>query len=253
MHGQRYWVENGELREGVADAPEISPKEQRKKFNAGHVRLTTSDLGTEIKWSVLSPCLSSLFFINDWLIVATGRFVLRFYASGWFEEFYETYNDVNRRLDEIILRGDRHFTSRTFVQEVEPTLPNLTPLLHDCLTKRVELEEYAIECAYEDNSRQFVVEKVGRKSPIGKFYGTYLSSFPCLQNGSYNDTVSQAYLQVINSGKPRCDHVMAAFRLPDNQVHWVPYQRLILPKLGHSSYPKVSVISEISPISFNVI
>jgi hypothetical protein len=129
----------------------------------------------------------------------------------------------------------------------------LTPLLNDCLLSNVPPEEYAVECSYDDASQQFVVDRVGAKSPISKFYGTYLSSFPCQTVGSYNDTVSEAYKHVINTGKPRSDHVLAAFRLPDNQVHWVPYQRLILPKRGLPGSHSVAVISEISRISFNVI
>ncbi len=231
----------------------MTNKDERLKLESGQVRVTTGDHGTEIKWTVLSPCLSSLFVVNEWLSTAIAPFVLRFYVSGWFEEFYETYNEVSRRVDEIIARGDRHLTKRTYVQEVETNAVTLTPLLKDCLLSTVPPEDYAVECSFEEASQQFVVDRVGAKSPISKFYGTYLSSFPCQPIGSYNDTVNEAYKYVINTGKPRTDHILAAFRLPDNQVHWVPYQRLILPKRGSPGSHSVAVISEISRISFNVI
>jgi hypothetical protein len=253
MHGQRYWVENGELSELIADAPEISPQEQRKKFNAGHVRLTTGELGTEIKWSVLSPCLASLFFINDWLTVATGPFVLRFYASGWFEEFHETYKDVNRRLDEIIVRGDRHFTTRTLIKEFSIKKTELTPLLNDCISQTSTAQEYAVECVYEDNTQQFLVQSIGPKSAISRVYGSFLSSFPCQTAGSYGQSVSEAYKQVLNSGKPRYDHVLAAMRMPDNEVFWVPYRRLVLPKLAMGGKHSVLVVSEITSVDIQLI
>ncbi len=253
IKGRRYWVENGVMGLNLPDLHNMSVKEERLKLEAGHVRVTTGDHGTEIKWTVLSPCISSLFVLNEWLSTAAGPFVLRFYVSGWFEEFHETFSEVSRRIDDIISRGDRHLTKRTYVQEVETNASTLTPLLKDCLLRNVPPEEYAVECSFEEISQQFVVDKVGAKSPISKFYGTYLSSFPCQPNGSYNDTVNEAYKHVINTGKPRTDHVMAAFRLPDNQVHWVPYQRLILPKRGVPGSHSVDVISEISRISFSVI
>jgi hypothetical protein len=254
MFVENYWVQNANLGERQGISPEMSHKDLRSKFNQGHVQVTVGPHGTEIKWAVLSPCLSSLFFLSDWLQDARAPYVLRFYVSGWFEEFHETYDGVCRRLDEIIARGDRHFSSRTFVQQVDPAPSTMTPLLNDCLSNKISPEDYAIECRFAEDSKQFVVEKVGSKSPIGKFYGTSLSSFPCQSMGSFNDTVSQAYWSVLDSGKPRCDHVMAAFRLPDNQVHWVPYQRLILPNpQAKKNNQSVVVISEISPISFKVI
>ncbi len=253
IQGRRYWVESGMMGLNAPEFHNLTTKEERLKFESGHVRITTGDHGTEIKWTVLSPCLSSLFVVHDWLLSATGPFVLRFYVSGWFEEFYQTHQQASRRIDEIIARGDRHLTKRTFVQEVEPNATTLTPLLNDCLISNVSPEDYAVECSFEEASQQFVVDKVGPKSPISKFYGTYLSSFPCQSIGSYNDTVSEAYKHVINTGKPRSDHILAAFRLPDNQVHWVPYQRLILPKRGVPGSHSVVVVSEISRISFNVI
>lgn len=251
--GHKYWVENGVMGINVPKYSLLSSKDEKLKFEAGQVRVTTGDLGTEIKWTVLSPCLSSIFAVIEWLDAAKAPFVLRFYISGWFEEFYQTAPEVTRRLEDIITRGDRHLTKKTFVQQVDPVVAHLTPLLSDCLSSQISPEDYAVECSYEEVSQQFIVDKVGAKSPISKFYGTFLSSFPCQPIGSYNDTVNEAYRHVLDTGKPRYDHVMAAFRLPDNQVHWVPYHRLILPKLAIGAKHTVSVISEISRISFNVI
>jgi hypothetical protein len=99
---------------------------------------------------------------------------------------------------------------------------------------------------------KFDVAHIGEKSPIAKFYGTFLTSFPCT-GSSYADRVSDGYREVLSNGRPRTDHVLAAFRLPDNQVHWVPYHRLILPALEQGRRDSVNVISQISPISFKVL
>jgi hypothetical protein len=253
MHGQRYWVENGVLGDQVSDTAVLSPLDERKKFDLGQVRVTTGEIGTEVKWAVLSPCLSSLFFVSDWLISAKGPFVLRFNASGWFEEFHQTCEDVQRRLDEIIARGDRHFTSRTLIKEFNITQTPLTPLLSDCIATESTAQDYAVECVYEDNTQQFMVERIGPKSAISRVYGSFLSSFPCQSAGSYGQTVSQAYTEVLNSGKPRYDHVLAAMRMPDNEVFWVPYRRLVLPKLGQGNKHSVLVVSEITPVDIQLI
>ena len=245
------WIENGRPVQYLAEHVAESEINERSSYERGCVRFTTGDQGTEVKWQVQSPCLSSLFYVINVIGSRKPPFVLRFCASGWFEEFYRTSEMAAKRIEDVISRGDRHFTTKTFVQEVDPSGPLLSPLLSNCFFDASQVEERAIDCVYEEASQQFVVERVGQKSPIGEHYGTFLSSFPC-QASAYSDMVSQGYKQVLETGRARSDHVIAAFRLPDNQVHWVPYQRLILPNFT-SNTPKVAVVSEISPISFVVI
>ena len=235
-----------------ADSEELTVAEERRRFDQGQVRLTSGEIGTEIKWHAQTPCITSLFVILDWVRSAKAPFILRFYVSGWFEEFYQTTAEVTQRIEAIIARADRHFPVRTFVEEVEPKTTVVADLLMDILSKRKPPAEYAVVCAYNQVADKFDVESVGEKSPIAKFYGTFLSSFPCT-GGSYGDRVSAGYREVLSTGRPRTDHVLAAFRLPDNQVHWVPYHRLILPTLDVSKKNSVSVISQISPVGFKVI
>jgi hypothetical protein len=253
MQGRRYWVENGAIGPQVADPTIQTHQEERKKYSAGDVRLTTGDLGTEIKWHVLSPCFTSLFVIMEWLATAKSPYVLRFYASGWFEEFHDSYIDVVQRLNEIIARGDRHFTCRTLIREFGLDQKALTPLLDDCIAERTTAEDYAVECVYEDISQQFMVERIGPKSAINRVWGTFLSSFPCQSTGSYSQIVSQAYSEVLSTGRPRYDHVLAAMRMPDNEVFWVPYRRLVLPKTGTTQRPAVLVVSEITQVDIQLI
>jgi hypothetical protein len=253
MQGRRYWVEGAKLDALSYGAADLTQLEERKKFDQGHVRLTTGDLGTEVKWAVLSPCLASLFFVQEWLKDATIPVVLRFYVSGWFEEFYSVKNDAVLRLDAIIARGDRHFISRTLIKEFNLDTAPLTPLLSDCFAHASTAEEYAVECVYEDMTSQFLVERIGPKSVISKVWGSFPSSFPCQAAGSYGHAVSQAYTEVLNTGKPHYDHVLAAMRMPDNDIFWVPYRRLVMPKLSASNKPAVLVISEITPVDIQLI
>src|SRR5438128_2632287 len=109
MKATKYWIDNGMMSRVSDDAVPLSAMEERKRFEAGNVRLTTGDIGTEVKWHVQTRCLASLFVVLDWLRDARGPFVLRFFASGWFEEFYATAREASVRIDAVISRGDRHF------------------------------------------------------------------------------------------------------------------------------------------------
>lgn len=252
MQGRRFWVELGVIQHEPGDAVETSPASEKKRFEAGGVRVTSGNIGTEIKWHAQTRCISSLFVVLEWLRGARAPFVLRYYVSGWFEEFYKTAGEASQRIEAIIARGDRHFPVRTFVEEVEPKTARVAGLLMDIMGQKKPPEEYAVVCTYNALANRFDVAQVGEKSPIAKFYGTFLTSFPCT-GSSYGDTVSDGYRHVLSTGRPRTDHVLAAFRLPDNQVHWVPYHRLILPSNTGPVKDTVNVISQISPIGFKVI
>lgn len=253
MLGRRYWVDVGKIGVVANDDVLYSLIEERKRFDLGQVRLTTGDLGTEIKWHVQSPCHASLYAAMDWLTTAKSPFVLRFYISGWFEEFHRTYQDVMRRLEDIVARGDRHFTTRTMVQQFELNEKPLPDLITECLNSPASALDYAVECAYEESFEQYSVERIGPKSVINQVWGPFPSSFPCLSTSQYGKVVSQAYHEVFVSGKPRYDHVLAAMRMPDNVLFWVPYHRLVLPKKANGSKPSVLVISELSQVDIKLI
>ncbi len=250
VQSRRYWVEYGKLNAAVATS---SAKDDSERLRQGHVRLTTGELGTEIKWTVFSPSTTALFTVCDWVKSAIGPFVLRFFASGWFEEFHETAEAAVVRITEVIARGDRHFTCRTMIKEFELEVAPISPFLKSCISGETNSGEFAVECVFEDTSQQFHVETVGPRSAIGKVYGTFLSSFPCRSTGSYSDAVSNAYSSVMKSGKPRFDHILAAMRLPDDNIFWVPYQRLLLPNRQIPLKPSVFVISEIGGVDIQLI
>jgi len=252
MLATRFWIAHGAIERNRVDAVELSAVEERRRFREGQLRFTTGQVGTEIKWHVQTPSFSSLFVAIEQLRNAQTPFVLRFFVSGWFEEFYDSAAEAGRRIEEIIARGDRHFPIKTFIEQVDPTKSRLATVLADVLSAKNPPADYSVDCIYNKAADRFDVDRVGPKSPIAKFYGTFLTSFPCAGT-SYADRVSEGYRHVLSTGKPRADHVLAAFRLPDNEVHWVPYHRLILPLLKSSKGESVSVISQISAISFKVI
>ncbi len=200
----------------------------------------------------MSPCIASLFVAKEWLRSCNTPCVLRFYASGWFEEFHEDSARACLRIEDTIMRGDRHVSSKIFIQEVKPNSNNLTPLLAESLNNPEAVKDFAVECVLEENTGEFLVETVGPRSAVAKIYGTFLHSYACQSASSYSQTVSEAYSEVVASGRPRYDHVLAAMRMPNNEVFWVPYRRMVLPRHDIVK-PGVRVISEITPVDIQLI
>jgi hypothetical protein len=253
MKATRFWVANGIMRRVDEGAAPLTAQEERKSLESGEVRLTTGEIGTELKWHVQTPCVASLFVIIDWLRGAHGPYVLRFFASGWFEEFYTTASEAAVRIDAIISRGDRHFPVRTFVQKVETREKSLSSLIQHCLTTTHLPEDYLVDCTFEHNTERFVVDRVGPRSLMGRLYGQSDNSFAHQSTGSFSEAVSEGYREVLTTGRPRTDHVLAALRLSNNQVHWVPYHRLILPQIKDGRTYGVKVVADAAKINFKVI
>ena len=252
MHQEsRLWAYLGRIEFSPVEVPNNLVKSEQSRYEQGGVRVTVGKSGTEIRWLAQSPCTGSLFAVLEWLPHASYPVVLRFNASGWFEEFFDSPKNAAKRIEEIISRSDRHFPVRAFVEEVEASRKVVAPQLMDILLRPETAEVYSVECEYNKYNDRFTVDRIGARSPIARFYGTYTNSYPCMVS-SYGDRVSAGYRAVLGSGRPRIDHVLAAFRLPNSQVHWVPYHRLILPVAGSKMSDRVQVISQIAPVAFKV-
>ena len=253
MRGQVSWISAGVIELSQRSGEPLTHTAEDLRLEAGDVRLVMGELGTELKWKVQSPCYASLFRAVQFLDEARPPFILRFHAYGWFEEVYRDRGAASRRIEEILARGDRQFFSRAFVQEVDPRLVPLSPVLRHALEKRDAQDDFSVEATLDQLTHNYVVERVGPKSAIGRVWGTITSSFPCQPISKYGDAVSEAYDRVLQSGEPHYDQVLAALRLPDNQVHWVPYHRVILPKYRERGSPAVTVVSEIARVDIKVL
>ena len=230
-----------------------SIEEEDSFFQQGSVRLTSGDIGTEIKWIVNSACVSSLFKAMQWLPSVRPPYILRFFAVGWFEEVYREPAAAIRRIEQVLARGDRHFTGRVFIQEASGSSKLLPDVLKDVLNGRGVSEDYSVDCTYDEISHLFKVDRVGSKSAIGRVWGTFTSSHPCQSVGSYGDPVNATYEDVLKSNRPRYDQVLAALRLPDNALHWVPYHRVVFPRRNEYGKVGVAVVSQIARVDIQVL
>jgi hypothetical protein len=251
MRGRRYWVHNGD----IEPTPAISDSKfenEDQALHTGSVRLTTGDLGTEIKWVVNSPCFTSLFKTMSWLTLVKPPYILRFFAIGWFEEVWQTSEAAIKRIEQVLARGDRHFASRVFIEQHSTDENAMPEILHDVIHGSRLAEDFAVDCSFDPSNHMFKVERIGPQSAIGQVWGTFPTSYPCQVEGSFGDVVNASYEAVLRTGKPRYDHVLAALRLPDNAVHWVPYQRVVVPRRV-SGKDGVGVFAQITKVDIQVL
>jgi hypothetical protein len=252
MSGQRYWIVEGRR---LPDSPEQSLLDnvEAERFNHdGAVRVTTDSVGTEIKWSVFSPCFASLFYAIQLLPTAKAPIVLRFYLSGWFEETCRTAEQAINRIEQVIAKSELHLTKRTFVEQFNPKLANMPLVLQKAWQEHRVSPETSIDCVYERSSQKFHVDRVGAHSTIAKYYGMSPVSYACRSGNSYDEVISEAYTDVLRTGKPRYDHVLAAMRMPDNVVRWMPYQRIVVPTRMDEKLMRVSVVAEIANVEIRI-
>ncbi len=252
MDGQRYWITAGRKMDSSSTGSLSDADEMNRYDHDGSVRITTGSMGTEVKWSVFSPCFASLFHVIEILPAAKLPIILRFYLSGWFEAIYNTADEAITRIEQVLAKSELHLTRRAFVEEFDPKGMALPPMLQKIWADNNAEPESTVDCVYDEQSRKFHVERIGVNSTIAKFYGMSPVSYAAKSGNTYDEIVSMAYSDVLRSGKPRYDHVLAAMRFPNNTIYWVPYQRIVMPKAA-SNMMRVSVVAEISNVDIKLI
>jgi hypothetical protein len=113
--------------------------------------------------------------------------------------------------------------------------------------------DFSVDCVLDEAAGRFRVERIGPKSAIARLWGLSPVSFPCINGGSYDFAVSQAYQKVLKTGSPHYDHVLAAMVRPDGEPVWVPYQRLVMLNSNRPGKRKVTVVSELAPVNITLV
>lgn len=248
MGDSEFWIIGGKRLASSHGEALPNDAESRRINIDGAVKVTQKPTETEVKWSVFSPCFASLFHVIEWLPAARLPIILKFYLHGWFEETFATAHEAVNRIEQVIGKSDLHLTKRAFVEELNPTGRQLPPMLEKTWSERSVAADNSIDFVFEEKSKKYLIERIGSKSTIAKYYGVSPVSYPYVNGGSYDDIVYEAYGHVLRSGTPRYDHVLAAMRMPDNILRWVPYQRIVIPKESIDNMPSVRVITEIASV-----
>ena len=247
------WVVNGRLTHVIPAHMGTVEDENSLLQRSGIIKITESADGVEIKWPVFAGNWSSLFFLMEWVHTRNGPFKLVYFLSGWFQETCQTSEQAAKRISEIQSKSDVHITSHTFVKQMDPKETKVPHVLRDALKDQVTIPDLSVDCAFDDMSNRFVVERVGTASTFAKYFGMNLVSFPCLYGHSYDQAVSEAYQKVLKTEEPVYDHVLAAMDMPKEGVVWLPYQRVILPHKFPDGRPGVTVITEVSDVDISIL
>jgi hypothetical protein len=251
---ESYWIEHGQLVLHSDTSATSADADEERLHRLGHVRVVTGPLGSEVKWSTFAPCHASLFAAME-LLAATARppVILRYYLSGWFEETGLTIESARHRIDYLMQRGDRRLEKKTFIFSKLIENSSAPPLIRKCWIEGRPSPDHAVDCIYHQESGHYFVERIGPQSAIAKHFGTSTITFPCQSSNSYGETVSEAYAKASATGKPVYDQVLASLPVAPLNFHWIPYHRLVFPITSQDGKKRVSVISEIAPIDFQVI
>jgi hypothetical protein len=252
MQGQRFWIVDGKRLPFSAALADLPHDAERSRFeHEGGVRVTTGPLGTEIKWSAFSPCFASLFHVLGWLPQAQAPYILRYYLAGWFEEKFDRPGDAANRIEEVIAKSELRITKKAFVKDADPDAHQLPPMLLSSWRAKDIDPEISIDCTFDQRIKKFRVTRVGPLSTIARFWGVIPATYPFVNGGSYDDIVYAQYDEALKTGQRRYDHVLAAMRMPNNSVHWLTYQRIVVPQDDPAR--KVTVITELAPVDIQVI
>lgn len=253
MNHQELWLESGHFAPPPVMADGRPTPEAEALGRLGYVKLSMRHGYTEIKWMALAANWASLHVAKKWVGETPGPYILKYFVSGWFTETIRDAKQAANRIDEIMAKSDIHLISRVYVRDVDPERAALPKTILKTLDEKQVEPEYSVDCVLDEAAGRFRVERIGQKSTIAKLWGLSPVSFPCINGGSYDFTVSQAYQKVLKTGAPHYDHVLAAMVRPDGEPVWIPYQRLVLPNSNRPGRRRVTVVSEVAPVDIIVV
>lgn len=247
------WILNGELTHVLPESPGMPISELALLSRKGAVKITESDSGVEIKWVLFSANWASMYYLIEGLHLYNGPITFRYFLSGWFSETMATAAEATLRAKQLMAKSDVHVSQHTYVQRADPAKTIVPHVLRDTLTDMTALPEFSVDCIYDDDTSKFLVNRVGAQSGLAQVYGISPVSVPCLTGNSYDEIVSEAYLNVLDTDEPCYDHVIAAMSLPDQTVNWIPYQRVILPHRFPNGQKGVSISSQLASVDIKVV
>ena len=251
---QSLWIDQGRIAGELPLFDGEAASEDIAIHRKGLVKLTFSkDTGTTVSWAVFSPNWSSLYFVMECLHLYPAPYHLQYYLAGWFNETIADAWSARERIHALVGKSDVHLLRRTYLKQADPDPRIMPPLLQDAWGDRAVKPDHSIDCVHDDHDDRFKVMRIGPGSPIARLWGIFPVSYPCLTGNPYDQIVSEVYPEVVTTGEPHYGHVCAAMALPNRQVRWVSYQRVVLPHRFPDGRKGVTVISELTPVDIQVV
>ena len=249
MNYQEFWISNGCLVDRPKSTMGTDVPERALLQSGQYIKIELSDSGTVVKWTMFAPNWASLFFVEKWLSSLSGPYKLRFFNAGWFSETYQTKEEAEQRINQLIGKADVRFSTRAYTRSFVPTVSKLPEKLREAWEAGTALPDSAVVCSIDNTTGISQVESVGHASAIASIWGVSPVTYPCLTGHSYDRAVSGAYHEVLQTGRPNYSHVIAAMTQPDGEVQWYGYQRVVFPGIIRvNGNPTVNVMGHVSPV-----
>ena len=252
MSIQSLWISRGRL-EGLGGGSGPDDARTGRQLRDGSVQVMLSRSNITIRWHLFAPNWASLYYLLEWLPGQDGPCRLEYFAAGWFVEDYAEIGQVLERIRHLMDKSDIFLRSRVFIKPADMEKTKAPDLLQDVLTKGDAPAEYGVDCVEDPQTHAFKVSRIGERTPIAERWGMTPVSFPCMNGNDYDQLVSSIYPKVLKTGESHYDHVYAAMQENDGRVSWVPYQRIVLPKIFRDGSRGVRVVSKIAPVDIQVI
>jgi hypothetical protein len=252
MNDTIMWIRDGVFtnRPIREDGSDYQDKTLLDKY--GMVRIVSSLQGTEIRWNMARPNWASLMVAAAVLPACAAPFKLRFFNAGWFTESQADVSMASERIETLIQKSDVRLSDRAYTMVALPDYAAVPEALRQALQSGHAPDNTSVVCSVETERETSTVEHVGKDSLIARIWGVSPNSYPCLNGHSYDRAVTPEYFKVVNSGKPHYDHVLASMVRPNGELHWLGYQRVILPELS-AGRKRVRVISELAPVNIQLL
>jgi hypothetical protein len=248
------WIDQGRVTDELPSTDGGAVSEDIAIHRQGLVKVTyCQETGTYVNWTVFSPNWASLYYVMESIQLYPGPYHLQYYLAGWFSETFQDPRQARDRIHALIGKSDVHLLTRTYLKQADPDPRKMPPLLQDAWGDKAVKPDYSIDCVQDDSDDRFKVMRIGPGSPIARLWGIFPVSYPCLTGNPYDQIVSEVYPQVVKTGEPHYGHVCAAMALPNRQVRWVSYQRIVLPHQFPDGRRGVTVISELTPVDIQVV
>jgi hypothetical protein len=243
------WIRDGAIvaRPEKANGTDFQDKTLLDQF--GMVCITSGGAGTQIQWNMGCPNWASLMLASKLLAACSAPFKLKYFNAGWFSEVISDADAAAERIDALIFKSDVRLSDRAYTSVVIPDLAIVPEDLQMALKTGQAPDHKSVVCLVDTARDGCQVENVGRHSLIARIWGVSPNSYPCLNGHSYDRAVTPEYFKVVETGRPHYDHVLASMVRPNGELHWLAYQRVILP----DGRKRVRVISELAPVKIQLL
>jgi hypothetical protein len=246
------WIDNGKPVD-PGTMPAHQKEASRLMREDRMVLLGISPAGTVVRWYLQEASWASLFFVTEYLKSCPPPYQLDFFKMGWIVERFTSVNEAVVRLETLMSKCDVKIHEDTMVQEMDPETSRVPTLLRHALSDASSLGVFRVDCAYDDQTDWFHVEKIGEKSSMARWFGLDHQSYASRSGHEYDDKVSKAYLKVLDSWRPHYDHVYALVNnQPDGNSFWLPYQRVVVPHKFDDHRYGVSVITQVGNVDIKL-